>query len=66
MKHVIVMFTIAIAIAYLLSGCAAMLPQLTRTVEDIADDTAINCKVSKEAVQTHNLDMQINIMIKRQ
>lgn len=48
-----------------LPGCAAMLPQLTKTVEDIADDTAINCKISKEAVQTKNLDMQINIVIKK-
>jgi len=48
-----------------LTGCSAFLPEITKTVEDIADDTAVNCKISKEAVKTKNLDMQINIVIKK-
>lgn len=48
-----------------LTSCSALLPQLTQTVEDIADDTAINCKVSKEAIQMKDMDIEISISVKR-
>jgi hypothetical protein len=55
----------AIFLIMTLTACSAILPQLTGTIEDIADDTAINCKISKEAIQMKDMDIEVSISVKR-
>lgn len=45
-------------------GCQGF-PQMMASLENIADDTAIKCEVSKEAVQKDK-NIQINVIIKNE
>lgn len=46
----------------LLTGCAS-LPDLFKTVDDIATDDAITVKVDRDAIQK-DTDVQINVTVK--
>ena len=45
-----------------LTSCSAI-PQLYQSIEDVADDTAIKCEISKEAFAT---DSKVRVIIQVQ
>ena len=53
LKHFTLMFIV--------SSCQSLLPLFT-SIEDIADDTAIKCEISKEAIDDKkDIDVTINV-----
>jgi hypothetical protein len=44
----------------LLTSCAAMMPEIFKSVEDIATDTALKIEVDKEALQ-RDTDIKISV-----
>lgn len=51
-------------ITFIFAGCQS-LPQMFTSLENIADDTAIKCEISKEAIQKDK-EININVTIKNE
>lgn len=52
---------VSISMCFILVSCQSLLPLFT-SIEDIADDTAIRCEVSKEAIaDKKDIDVTINV-----
>jgi hypothetical protein len=54
----------AFVMMFLISSCQG-LPQMLTSIENIADDTAIKCIVSKEGIQKDK-QIEINVSIKNE
>lgn len=52
-----------VSLVFLLTGCAAMLPELFKAVDDIATDTAVKVEIDKEAFQK-DTDVTVSIEVK--
>jgi len=51
-----------ITLAFIITSCTAM-PQLYQALEDVADDTAIKCEISKEAFKE---DTKLRVIVEIQ
>lgn len=52
-----------ISMVFFLTGCSAMMPELFKTVDDIATDTALKVEIDKEAFQK-DTDVSVSIEVK--
>jgi hypothetical protein len=52
----------SVSLICILSGCAAMMPELFKAIDDIATDTAVKVEIDKEAFQK-DTDLKISIEV---